>query len=70
MNQSCLIRSCAVGLRFLRIKSDPWKTLAIAPFKLLFTSGLNRIHEKNRRMRSVIKIDWAGVYGLLNDLLL
>jgi hypothetical protein len=69
MNQSYIIQSCAVGLRFLRIKSYPWTTLAIAPFKLLFSSGSSRIHEKCRCMRAALKIDWAGVYGLLNDLL-
>ncbi|MBD3886063.1 hypothetical protein IFO70_30665 [Phormidium tenue FACHB-886] len=69
MNQSCIIQSCYVGLRFLRIKSYPWKTLAIVPFKLLLASGTRRTHEKCCYMRAAIEIDWAGVYGLLNDLL-
>jgi hypothetical protein len=43
--------------------------LTIAPLKLLFVSKMNRRYEKNRWMSAVSKIDFAGFYGLLNDLL-
>jgi hypothetical protein len=44
-------------------------TLAIASLKLLFGSRTNRSREKIRWTIAVSKIDFAGFYGLLNDLL-
>jgi hypothetical protein len=67
LNFPCLV--CRVRFRLLRRKCSPWITLAIASLKLLFVSGTDRSHEKNRWMSAVIKIDFAGFYGLLNDLL-
>jgi hypothetical protein len=64
-----LIRSCRIRFRFLRRKCNPWITLTITPLKLLFGSEMNRRHEKIRWMSAVSRIDFAGFYGLLNDLL-
>ncbi len=69
MRDSCLVRSSYVGVRFLRYKLSPWITLAIAPFNLLFSSGMNRIQAKVQCMRAVSNLDLAGFYSLLNDLL-
>jgi hypothetical protein len=66
---SCFIQSCYVGFRFLRFKYSPWLTLAIAPFNLLFSSGIQRTYEKIRCMSALSKIDVAGVCELINDLL-
>jgi hypothetical protein len=43
--------------------------LAIAPLKLLFASEVERIHEQVRYLNAIARIDFVGVYGLLNDLL-
>jgi hypothetical protein len=69
LNRSCPIQYCCIGFRFLRYKFYPWITLAIAPLNILVKSGVNRIHEKNRYMSAISKIDFAGVYALLNELL-
>jgi hypothetical protein len=69
MNSPCGIRFFCIRFRFLRIKASPWVTLAIAPLNLLMGSGSDRIHKKIRCMRAMSKIDFAGFYGLLNDLL-
>jgi hypothetical protein len=69
MRDFCLVRSNYVGVRFLRYKLSPWITLAIAPFNLLSSSGMNRIQAKVRCMKAVSNIDLAGFYGLINDLL-
>jgi hypothetical protein len=67
--RSHYLTCCHIGFRFLRGKCSPWVTLAIAPLNLLFASGMNRTHEKNRCMRAASKIDFVGFYALLNDLL-
>jgi hypothetical protein len=69
INFSDLPQCSWIGFRFLRRKANPWLTLAIAPLKLLFISGMNRCHEKIRCMVAVSRIDLVGFYGLLNDLL-
>lgn len=74
MSFLCLIQYGYVGLRFLRYKFSPWFTLAIAPLKLLLSSGVESTHEKICYikicyMRALCRIDFVGVYGLVNDLL-
>jgi hypothetical protein len=69
MNSPCLIQTCRIGLRYLRGKCYPWLTLAISLFNLLLSSGSNRTQHKIRWMQAASKIDFAGFYGLLNDLL-
>lgn len=69
MDCSYFIKHCSIGFRFLRYKFYPWITLAIAPLKLLATSGVNRTYAKISCMSAMSKIDFAGVYGLMNDLL-
>jgi len=64
-----LIQRGYIGLRFLRYKASPLLTLAIAPIKLLSTSEVQRTRERIRYMRAITRIDFVGVYGLLNDLL-
>ncbi len=67
---SCYLIQCSyIGFRFLRFKLSPWIILAIAPFKLVFSSGVQRTYEEIRYLSAISKIDFVGVYGLLNDLL-
>jgi hypothetical protein len=65
----CFIQYCRVGFRFLRPKFYPWIVLAIAPFRIATSSGVNRTYAKIRCMSAMTKINFAGVYALLNDLL-
>ncbi|MCY7275382.1 MAG: hypothetical protein LH702_17010 [Phormidesmis sp. CAN_BIN44] len=58
-----------LGFRFVRYHCAPWLVLAIAPLKLLFVSGVERIHEQVRYLSAIARIDFVRVYGLLNDLL-
>ncbi len=69
MRSRCLPQSVHVGFRFVRFQCFPWFVLAIAPLKLLFASGMERIHEQIRYFNAIARIDFVGVYGLLNDLL-
>jgi hypothetical protein len=65
----CLIKRCFVGFRFLRYKFHPWIALATSPIHLLTASGIDRTRAEISWMRAMSKIDFAGVYGLINDLL-
>ncbi|MEB3355809.1 MAG: hypothetical protein VKK04_03625 [Synechococcales bacterium] len=69
MGYPCLVQVCCVGFRFLRFKCHPWMALAIAPIHLLSASERQRTVTRIRCMRALSKIDFAGVYELLNDLL-
>jgi hypothetical protein len=64
-----LLRRFNVGFRLFRYKANPWSTLAIAPFKLLFVSSVYCHQEKMRYWKAIAKIDFVKVYQLLNDLL-
>jgi hypothetical protein len=65
----CFVKSCRIRVRFLRSKSDPWIVLAIAPFRIATSSGVNRTYAKIRYWSAMTKINFAGVYEFLNDLL-
>jgi hypothetical protein len=69
MSFLCPVQYGYIGFRFLRYKFSPWCTLAIASLKLLFSSGVQHTHEKICYMKALCKIDFVGVYGLLNELL-
>ena len=69
MGGLCFIQSCRVGFRFLRPKFYPWIVLAIALFRIATSSGVNRTYAKIRYWSAMTKINFAGVYELLNDLL-
>jgi hypothetical protein len=43
--------------------------LAIALLQLPFVSGVERIRAQVRYLNAIARIDFVGVYGLLNDLL-
>lgn len=62
-------RNYHIGYRFLRHKYSPWWTLALAPLKLLCSSGHQHIYEKIRYLRALGKIDFLSLYRTLNDLL-
>lgn len=64
-----LLQYSYLRFRFVRDQCAPWLVLAIAPLKLLFVSGVERIHEQVRYLSAIARIDFVGVYGLLNDLL-
>ncbi|WP_245602845.1 hypothetical protein [Gloeothece verrucosa] len=53
----------------MRHQCFPWLVLAISPLKLLFASGVERTHEQVRYFNAIARIDFVGVYGLLDDLL-
>lgn len=65
----CLLHHTLVGLQLVRHHCFPWVVLAIAPLKLLFTSGVERIHEQVRYFNAIMRIDFVGVYGFVNSLL-
>lgn len=73
----CLLQYGYLRFRFMRYQCAPWLVLAIAPLKLLFASGVERIHEQVRylsantygALEANARIDFVSVYGLLNDLL-
>jgi hypothetical protein len=65
----CFVKSCRIRFRFLRSKSYPWIVLAIAPFRIATSSGVNRTYAKIRCMSAITKINFADVYAFLNDLL-
>ncbi|MGB8701016.1 MAG: hypothetical protein WCD18_16510 [Thermosynechococcaceae cyanobacterium] len=69
MANLCPIHWSHIGFRFVRSKCSPWITLAIAPLKMLCSSGHQRTHEQSRYLSALSKIDFVGVYGLINDLL-
>jgi hypothetical protein len=69
MSFLCLIQCGYIGFRFLRYKYSPWLILAIAQIRLLASSKVQRTREQIRYMRAISRIDFAGVYALLNDLL-
>lgn len=69
MKDSGFIRCSYVGWRFLRYRFSPWLVLAIAPFKLVCSSGTNRHSEKVRAIEAMSRIDFAGFCELINDLL-
>jgi hypothetical protein len=69
MRSYCLLQYVRIGFRVVRYQCFPCFVLAIAPLKLLFASGVERTHEQVRYFNAIARIDFVGVYGLLNDLL-
>jgi len=69
LRSRCLLPYIHLGFRFVRYQCAPWFVLAIAPLKLLFASGVERTHEQLRYFNAIARIDFVGIYGLLNDLL-
>lgn len=64
-----LIQGGYIRWRLLRLKISPWLTLGIAPLQWCLSSGVQRTHVQIRCMGAVGKIDFAGIYELLNDLI-
>jgi len=69
MRSRSLLQYGYLGFRFMRYQCFPWLNLAIALLKLPFVSGMERIREEIRYFNAITRIDFVGVYGLLNDLL-
>ncbi|MCA2684874.1 MAG: hypothetical protein ACK544_17150 [Microcystis sp.] len=69
MRSRCPLQYIHLGFRFVRYQSTPWFVLTITPLKLLFASGVERTHEQVRYFNAIARIDFVGIYGLLNDLL-
>jgi len=69
MRSRCLLQYIHLGFRFVRYQCAPWFVLVIAPLKLFFASGVERTHEQVRYFNAITRIDFVGIYGLLNDLL-
>ncbi|ARV61090.1 hypothetical protein BZZ01_22915 [Nostocales cyanobacterium HT-58-2] len=55
-------------IRILR-KTYPWATLAIAAYRLTYSNGVKRNREKIRFLMAYFKINFAGIFSLMNDLL-
>ncbi|MEO1299844.1 MAG: hypothetical protein AAFW75_29555 [Cyanobacteria bacterium J06636_16] len=58
-----------MGVCWWRYQIHPWMTLMIAPFRWLFSSGKQCIHEEIRCQVAISRIDFVEVYEFLNDLL-
>lgn len=54
-------------LCLLRYQCSRWLGLASAPFQLLLASEEERIYLQIRYLRSIARIDFVAVYGLVND---
>lgn len=65
----CLLQYGYIGFRFMRYQCSPWLVLAIALLKLPCATGVERLHVRVRYFRAIARIDFVGIYGLLNDLL-
>jgi hypothetical protein len=65
----CLLQYVHLGFRFVRCQYFPWLAPAIAPLRLLLASAVERIHEQVRYFKAIARIDFVGVYELLDDLL-
>lgn len=65
----CLLSYIYLGFRFVRYQCSPWFVLAIAPFKLLFVSEVERTYVQICYFKAIARIDFVSAYGLLNDLL-
>ncbi|HEY9653999.1 MAG TPA: hypothetical protein V6C50_00780 [Crinalium sp.] len=65
----CLLQYGYIGFRFVRYQCSPWFVMAIVPLKLLFASKVERTYVQIRYFSAIARIDFASVYGLLNDLL-
>jgi len=64
-----VLQYVCIGFRLLRYQCFPWFIVAIAPLKLIFASRMERMQEQACYFRAIARIDFVGVYGLLNDLL-
>jgi hypothetical protein len=66
---SCFIQFCRIGFRFLRPKFYPWIVLAIVPFRIATSSGIDRTYAKIHYWRAMTRINFVAVCKLLDDLL-
>ncbi|OKH13373.1 hypothetical protein NIES592_15030 [Fischerella major NIES-592] len=62
-------RTSLVWWRLFRRKIHPWITLVTAGCKIIYSCGIEQDQEKVRFLLAITKIDFVGVYQLLNDLL-
>lgn len=50
-------------------RTYPWASLIIIALRVIASSGIKRNREKARFLMTSVKIDFAGILSLLNDLL-
>lgn len=50
-------------------KTYPWASLIIIALRIIASNGIKRNREKTRFLMTSVKIDYAGILSLLNDLL-
>lgn len=50
-------------------KTYPWTTLSIRALRIISSNGFTRDREKARFLMTSVKIDFAGIISLMNDLL-
>jgi len=62
-----LLRSGNIGFRLLRYQCFLWFGLAIVQLQLLFASEEERSYLQIRYFRLITRIDFVGVYELVND---
>lgn len=51
-------------------RTYPWATLVITVWRVISSSGLKRQREKARFFLVIVKIDFAGIISLMNDLIM
>lgn len=50
-------------------RTYPWATLVIITWRIIYSNGFKRDREKIRFLMALVKIDFAGILSLMNDLL-
>lgn len=50
-------------------KTYPWASLIIIAFRIIASNGIKRNREKARFLMTSVKIDFAAILSLMNDLL-
>lgn len=50
-------------------KTYPWASLIIIALRVIRSNGIKRNREKARFLMTSLKIDFAGIISLMNDLL-
>lgn len=50
-------------------KTYPWASLIIIALRIIASNGVKRNREKTRFLMTSVKIDFAGILSLMNDLL-
>jgi hypothetical protein len=58
-----------IWVRFWRLKTSPWITLAVATYRVTHQDGTEREKEQVRLMTALLRIDTVKVLEFMNDML-